>query len=264
MENAFAPGLLLGCLIVIASVALAVGGLAVTRRYVHFSVLKADHDVAGFLYSNVGVVYAVLLGFITVVAWEEHRDTQGYVQQEAVRVSNLMRDAGVFPDAARKELRMRLLAYGAAVVGEEWQAMARRQDSRAASEAYQKIWDTIYAIQPRTEQEIAFYREAIARLNELGGIRRSRLLSSQALIPPLLWVLLVGGAVISVGFTFMFGAKNSWQHFLAAGSLSGLIGFVLFLILALNSPFSGSLSISPDALESVLRAWERGAYAVPG
>jgi len=205
----------------------------------------------------VSVVYAVLLGFITVVVWQQHRDTQNYVQQEAVRVSNLLRDAQVFPDPLRKDLRDKLVAYGKAVVNDEWNTMAKRQPSPLASKAYEGIWETIYKIQPETERERAFYKESITRLNELGGIRRSRLSSSQSRIPSLLWVLLIGGAVISIAFTYLFGAKNNCSHMLAVGSIAGLIGFTLFLILAMSCPFSGSLRISPDPLASVLQAWER-------
>ena len=251
-----APGLLLGLLIFTSSIAVAVGGVCIIRWRVHYSILKEDHEVAGYLYSMVGVVYAVLLGFITVVVWQQHRDTQDYVQQEAVRVSNLLRDTRVFPDPVRKELLESLVAYGRAVVNDEWNTMAKRQPSPVASQAYEKVWETVYEIQPETERERAFYRESITRLNELGGIRRSRLLSSQSRIPSLLWVLLIGGAVISIAFTYMFGTKNILPHVLTAGSLAGLIGFVLFLILALSCPFSGSLRISPDPLESVLQVWE--------
>jgi hypothetical protein len=251
-----APGLLLGLFIIASSIVIAVAGVCIIRWRVHYSILKEDHEVAGFLYSMVGVVYAVLLGFITVVVWQQHRDTQNYVQQEAVRVSNMLRDAQVFPDPVRKVLRQKLVAYGRAVVSDEWNTMAKRQSSPLASRAYEKIWETVYEIQPETEREGAFYRESITRLNELSGIRRSRLLSSQSRIPSLLWGLLIGGAAISIAFTYMFGTKNIWSHVLTAGALAGLIGFVLFLILALSCPFSGSLCISPDPLESVLQVWE--------
>jgi Protein of unknown function (DUF4239) len=250
------PDLLLGLFIVTSSIVVAVAGVCIIRCRVHYSILKEDHEVAGFLYSMVGVIYAVLLAFITIVVWEQYRDAQNYVQQEAVRVSNLLRDAQVFPDPVRKKLRGKLLAYGRAVVSDEWNTMAKRQPSPLASKAYEDIWETIYEIQPETERERAFYRESITRLNELSGIRRSRLLSSQSRIPSLLWVLLAGGAAISIAYTYMFGMKNRWVHVLTAGSLAGLIGFVLFLILALSSPFSGSLLISPDPLESVLQLWE--------
>jgi hypothetical protein len=254
-----APGLLLGLFIIILSITVAVGGVCIVRWRVHYTILKEDHEAAGFLYSMVGVVYAVLLGFITVVVWQQYRDTQNYVQQEAVRVSNLLRDARVFSGPVRIELRKRLVAYGRAVVDDEWNAMAKRQPSSLASKAYEAIWETVYEIQPETERERAFYRESITRLNELGGIRRSRLLSSESGMPSLLWVLLIGGAAISIAFTFMFGTKYIWSHVLTAGSLAGLIGFVLFLVLALSSPFSGTLSISPGPLARVLSIWEHSA-----
>lgn len=40
----------------------------------------------------------------------------------------------------------------------------------------------------------SFYRELIAKVNELGAARRTRLLSAQASVPQLLWLLLIAGA----------------------------------------------------------------------
>ena len=46
-----------------------VGGLLV-RRWVNVKVLEQHNDVAGFIYAVIGVLYAVVLGFTSVIIWE--------------------------------------------------------------------------------------------------------------------------------------------------------------------------------------------------
>jgi len=70
-------------------------------------------------------------------------------------------------------------------------------------------------------------------------------------------VAVAGGHIIRFPLPICSGRG----HVLAAGAIAGLIGFTLFLILALSCAFSGSLSISPDPLASVLQSWEHSPVA---
>jgi len=142
------------------------------------------------------------------------------------------------------------------MAADEWHTMSNGRPSSVAVEAYEKLWQAYYEIQPQTEREKTFYHESVSRLNELGNNRRFRLLSSQLGMPLTLWGLLIGGGIVSVVFTYLFGIKSAWGQVLIVASLAGLIGFVLFLILSLDSPFTGDLRIEPDALQGVIQTWE--------
>lgn len=250
------PGLALCFSIVGSSIIFSVAGACLLRRRVHHMTLKEDHEVVGFVYSMIGVVYAVLLAFVVIIIWQQYNETKNAVQHEGARISNLLRDSRAFHPNKRKEIQTLILAYGKAVVDDEWAAMSTGEASPAASSAYENIWEAFYALQPETENEKAFYTESIRRLNELGNLRRARLLNSRSGLPSLLWVLLIGGGVVSVGFTYMFGATHWWTQVLTVGCLGGLTGFILFLILALDFPFAGSLRISPEPISNVVQMWE--------
>jgi hypothetical protein len=61
-------------LVVGASTLLAIAGLLLVRRFVDHAYLKSHHEVAGYLLSVIGTLYAVLLAFVVV-------DAQSNVQQ---------------------------------------------------------------------------------------------------------------------------------------------------------------------------------------
>jgi hypothetical protein len=54
--------------VLIVLVVLAVG-LRLLQRFVPHHVREAHNDVAGFIFAAVGVLYAVLLGFVVITVW---------------------------------------------------------------------------------------------------------------------------------------------------------------------------------------------------
>ena len=70
--------------------------------------------------------------------------------------------------------------------------------------------------------------------------------------PGVLWLVLFGGAVVTVGFTFFFGTENLRAQALMTGALSLLIFAGLLIIVAIDQPFAGTVRVGPEALAIVL------------
>jgi Na+/proline symporter len=77
------PLWLSGMLIVGLPTALAMFGPILVRRYVTAEKLAENNEVAGFKFSVVGVLYAVLLAFAIIVVWERFSDAENNVAREA-------------------------------------------------------------------------------------------------------------------------------------------------------------------------------------
>ena len=250
------PVVLLGFIIVVPSVIIALLGLYLVRRRASHAVLRGDNDVAAAIYGIIGTVYVVLLAFLVIVVWEQFGTAESKVHEEATRISNLLRDAEAFPEPVRRQLQERLVNYTKAVVAHEWDTMSRGKSSPVAADAYEQVWQAYYAFQPETNREVAFYSESVTRLNEAGQSRRERILSSQAEVPLILWVLLIGGGVLTVGCSYLFEAKNPWIQAIVVASLTGILSFILFLLLAFDHPFTGEMSVKPTAFEGIIELWE--------
>ena len=237
---------LIGVLIVVGSTALAVGGLFAFLHWFPHLATSEDEGPKGIFFSMVGVLYAVLLAFVVVIVWSDFVDAGHTSQTEVTRLSNLARDAGAFPPETRDRMRSRLVAYAEAVAGPEWEAMSEGEASPEAADAYEAIWAEYYRFKPADDEQAAFLGESISRLNELGENRRLRLLQSRATVPTPMWLLLIAGFAITVGWTYLFGTAKVVTHVIAAGSIAALTGFVLYLIYAMQHPFAGSVKISPE------------------
>jgi hypothetical protein len=78
------------------------------------------------------------------------------------------------------------------------------------------------------------------------------LLVAEQGLPPILWVVLILGGVITVGFTYLFGLNNTLVHLLMVAALALIISMSLFTVAALDYPFSGDIRIHPSAYEQDL------------
>jgi hypothetical protein len=242
-----------GIFLVGGMVLLAIAGTMLTRRWVGAETLRNNNEVAGFIYAVIGVTYAVLIGLTAIIVWEQYDKARAVVEQEANELADLYRDAQPFPEAVRKEIEARIGAYARVVVEKEWPAMERRASSPEAWEAYDQLWRVHYQFRPENEHQMAWYRESLKNLNELGDHRRLRLLSSRTQgVPPVMWVVLIGAGIVTIGYSFLFGTRSAIAHILMTGGVAIVIALVLLGVLAMDHPFSGITRVQPEAFEQTL------------
>jgi hypothetical protein len=242
---------LLAFVIVVGSVALSIGGLWLTRKLVSPSMLQRHHDVAGFLIAIVGLIYGVLQAFVVFVVWTHFENAKAAVETEANCAADIYHISYGLSPALQTDIRAELRAYVSDVVTYEWPAMSMGESSPEADRSTDRLWYTFSTMNPKTTRDTALYQEAISRINEMGNSRRQRLLASRDGVPPVMWVILIFGGVATVAFTYFFGAENQKAQALMTALLTALIAMVLFLIAALDYPFTGDVRVTPIAFQHV-------------
>ena len=80
--------------------------------------------------------------------------------------------------------------------------------------------------------------------------RRARLYSVTAGIPAVLWYTVAVGALLNMILMWMFDLRLS-LHLLLGGILSFFLATMISLIVLMDHPFRGEVSISPQAFELV-------------
>ena len=238
--------------------AFAVIGFRIALRYRPQDRIEEHNDTYGVYFSMVGLLYAILLAFVVVVAWEQFNAAEESTHTEVTRLSNLFRDTVPLEDAEQNRIQNALVVYVQNVIDREYDAMAEGESDAPTEEAYEAIWNGFYNVSAPAEGPAAsFYDSAVGRLNELGEARRLRLLSSQSTIPLPLWTLLVGGGLFTISWLFPFYMGDTRVQTLALGSVGAFTGFVLFLIYALQHPFAGDIAIDPSVYQSLLDGWQQ-------
>ncbi len=251
-------------LIVLVAVLVSLIGLALVRRFAPTDQLAQHTEVAGYVYAVIGVIYAVVLALVVIAAWEEYRDARAAVADEASTVLNLARAANGWPAGDRAEVESALVAYARQVVDVEWPAMAQGDFGPTADVVtMNQLWHALNGADASAAAKSASYEVALLQLDDLGEARRNRLLFGQEGLPVSLAVILIIGAIVTIGFAYLFAVDNGRVHALMITSLAVLVALLLLLQFQLGMPFQGVSAIESTAMELVLAEIDSGG-GIPG
>lgn len=240
-------------LITIGAILLANGGLILTRRSNTISRFEDHNDVAGFIYAVVGVIYGVLLAFVVSAVWEIHRNAETSVSNEKRRIMNLYLNANSLPENIKKPVQTEIKNYVKLVINKEWEEMAQNGYSKEAERSFHHIRKILHEYKPQSNFENIWYNKAIEALINLGDYRNMRLGAGRQKIPDYMWMVLIVGGILAIGFSLLFGTKNLWAQIVMVSLLTATVVLTLTLIWALESPFSGVISVEPDALKTLAK-----------
>ena len=246
----------IGLVLLCIAMTLAVGGLILVQRMVPKDLRRQHNDVAGFIYAVLGVVYAVLLGLMVVAVWEEWNEAAHTADAEASSLAEIFWIADRMPESEGRHIQELARSYARVVVEEEWSLMEQEKSSPRAWDLLDDIRASLQNFQPSTPAEQVLYEQGYVTMSDLADARRDRLLEASQGLPAILWVVLITGGTIVVGFTYLFGLDSTLIHLLMVASLALVIALVLFTVAALNFPFKGDITIGPEALEQVLTRFE--------
>ncbi|HEU5432122.1 MAG TPA: hypothetical protein VFU81_10690, partial [Thermomicrobiales bacterium] len=73
-------------------------------------------------------------------------------------------------------------------------------------------------------------------------------------VPPVLWLVLILGAALVIGYTYLYGVERLRAQLVMTIALTAIIALVLFVILVLDYPFTGDVRVEPDELTRALSA----------
>jgi len=94
-------------------------------------------------------------------------------------------------------------------------------------------------------------------LNELSTYRGLRTASIDAEIPPPLWLPMILGGLITLICAMLVDVENKRLQVLLNTLLGTFIGMLFFIIILLDHPYTGSLSIKPESYKEIftLEKW---------
>jgi hypothetical protein len=231
---------------------LAVGYLVAV--FTSQEIRSAHNDRAGFILAVIGVIYAVLLAFIAIGVWERFQDAEARTYDEAGALATVYRDAGSFPNAG--ELRTALEAYVHSVIDHEWPRMRRGARSPISDALLESVDRDVRALPANTPRLQDIQSQMLAAMDTALMDRQTRLTIDFNGINGILWAVLILGAYLTVGFTYFFGFERTIMQQLMIGALGLMIGLVLFLVMALDFPYRGSIAVEPEAFRSVLETFK--------
>lgn len=248
------PNWQLGLLTTAVFVAVATVGLLATRPLVR-RLLDASgrhNDVTSYYIAAVGVLYGLALGLIAVATYQNYTDVDGKAAREANALAGLYRDLDGYPEPLRGVLEDRLRAYTKFVIENDWPAHRRGEVIDGGAEILEDFENRMMAFEPVKEREKIVHAEVIDTLDQVVEARAARVQAVGTALPGVLWGVMLVGAALNVGLTYLFWVENLRLHLVLVAAFSASIALLVFLTAAMDNPFRGEFSVSPDAYQSVL------------
>lgn len=222
------------------------------QHFVPHRLRESHNDVAGFIFAAVGVMYAVLLAFVVIAVWQNLDSAKQTTFKEADALAGVYWISRELPLPLGAQLEHNSLEYAHIVQDTEWPLMARHESSSQATDLVYEMRSEVFSFNPATPREQVLYEHAVTHVEDLASERRARLNEVGDSVPTIMWVALLAGGLLTVGFTYLFGLSNTLAHGLMVLTLTALVVVSLLLIKEMDYPFTGVTHVDPTAFQVFL------------
>jgi hypothetical protein len=250
------PTWLWGSTLVVIVTATACAGLVLFHRVVHLNVRRQHNDLAGFTFAIIGVLYAVLVAFIAIATWESFSKASDIVENESDYAGGMYLITSGLPDEPGQKVRDSLAKYVNVVINDEWPIQRRGVTPDQGWKPLREIAIAVAAIHPHTPGEAVIEAQLLRTWNDLYVARSSRLSAVQGHVPDIVWSIVFLGAAITITYTYLFGFESFRMHMAMTAIVAATLALVIVMIIALDWPFRGEISVSPEPFVETLKSWD--------
>lgn len=249
------PAPLLLAIALLGSLSAALGGQLLTHRVLKHEPFAAHNELGGVLIVVCASLYAVLLGFMTVVAWEHFQEAREIVVAEADASIDAWHTSVGLPAPMRERVRKDMAAYAGEMANREWELMRRGiydpQPAMLSMDAIDATGSLIPANPGQTNAQAA----TLEQLGRLHDARQRRISMNDSGVSFFEWLVLLLGATCVICFCWLFDAGSQRIHTLMTSTVVVVIVSTLILLFELQYPFRSNIDVDRqpwrDAVEHI-------------
>jgi len=238
-----------------ALVVVALAGLAIFHRLVHWESREKDTSMIGLSYALTGGVYAVVIAFVAVGVYSAMDKGEEIASAEANSLSSIVFDSAGLPADLGARVRDEVDAYIETVVKKEWPSQrAFHMEESNFGEGWselRQIGRDLASFEPENMGQATVKAEMVRGINDTLNARSARLLAANAHLPDATWQMMICGLVLVMVYIYLFGPHSFKIHMVVTALTMVAIGLVFSLIIALDYPFRGDLSVDDEAFRGV-------------
>jgi Protein of unknown function (DUF4239) len=246
----------MGVLFAVVFLSVSLIGLFVVRarftKWIHTE--HRANDMVGVILASFSVLYGILLGLVAVGAYQNFSSVSDIVDRESGSLAGLYRDVSALPQPYRARLQADLRSYTRYTIDYGWPAQRRGHITTGSTQRMTIFFNDLTSFSPTDQRTEVIFSEAFRQFNNLTELRRARLNSVTTGIPAVLWFVVGIGAFLNIVLIWMLDMEIH-VHVILAAVLSLFLGSVIFLVVAMDNPYRGEVSVGPDALELVYRTY---------
>ncbi len=201
-----------------------------------------------------GILFALLVGFIAVEVWNNFDKAKVAVASDASALRAVVLLAGTFPEEQKTRIYALIDRHIEDAINKEWPAMARQQAtlSTLRANALIETLQVVLTLKPADDSQRTAQPEMMKALQTALDARHQRIVVSQSTVGRVKWAGILLQGLCTLVAIAMVHSDNRLTCAIALTLFATGIALSLLLIAAYSRPFAGEISVRPDLLKQVV------------
>jgi len=214
---------------------------------------KAFKAVSPGMLPPLGILFALLVGFIAVEVWSNFDKAKAAIAAEASALRAVVLLAGTFPQEQRTHIYTLINRHIEVVVNQEWPEMAHQRATLSPfpTALIGALHDAL-AMKPGDDSQRFAQPEMVRALHTALDARRQRIVISEAAVGAVKWVAILLQGFCTLVAIAMVHCDNRRACAMTLMLFATGIALSVLLIAAYSRPFMGANSIGPELLRQVI------------
>jgi hypothetical protein len=208
---------------------------------------ESRKEILDRIITLVGGIFAFILGLVIVTNLQVMTTARQTTIAEVNGLSQIYSAAHALPEPQHALIRGSVLSYVNTVIHVEWPLMSNHQMSSQAQQEIDNLRNEVQNWNISTPRLATLQGQALAGITAAYAARKTRGLEAEEGLPTFIWGLLIGAGFVMLCVPLLKGIKFTKTNTVLYMMFGVMIALSLWFVFELNYPFSGGLTVKPDA-----------------
>jgi hypothetical protein len=214
---------------------------------------RAFKAVSPGMLPPLGVLFALLVGFIAVEVWNNFDKAKAAVATEASALRAVVLLAGTFPEEQKARIYALINRHIEVAVNQEWPEMAHQQATLSPlPTALIEALHEALALKHADDSQQTAQPEMVRALHTALDARRQRIVISESSVGAVKWAGILLQGLCTLVAIAMVHSDNRPACAMTLMLFATGIALSVLLIAAYTRPFTGENSVAPELLKQVI------------
>ena len=247
------PMWIAGFVFLVGGAAFGVGAVFALRPLVKRYYGEQHNFVFSNSFGAASTLFAIVAGLLVFAVVGAFGTASSRCASEAAALRQMYRNVQVFPEPQKTQAQDVIMQYTKSVIVDEFPTMADNEASPKTALAMDTMFGVIGTMTPDRSWSDQ-YSLVSEKMTDVVALRVGRVESSEPVLSPIYLLLLLFGATMTVLCLAMQYMENRTMHAIAVGAVAMALTSVLFLLVQVNNPYNGEISVKPHNFTTALAA----------